>query len=661
MNKNSLFLNTTLFQGKELFLNRNVPSSFYCFDPLDNHKMNNWNPFRPFVLQLVDLSGLDSASVKTLLCLFLSFPISAIFKRLPDSNYRLKNFYIIGASIIYIFFILEIIKGFFVILANALFTYILTRYYKSRFMPWVNLIVLMGVLCINHIYQQFTLIKLNPGEIDYTGAQMVMVMKLSAFGWSYWDGQLFKNDKQKFENELNTYQKSRAIVNHPKLISYLGYVFFYASFVTGPSFDYADYEKFILTDLFDDVPESKKPGKSRKRKIPKSGRVALKKVLQGFFWIGMFVYLTPRITLDYAFSDKFRYTTFGYKLIFMYVLGLTYRLKYYAVWLISEGACIVVGLGYNGYDPVKDKMYWNRVQNIDPVKFELGQNVHDCLEAWNMNTNKWLKNFIYLRTCTRDKNTGKLKAGLIPTIITFATSAFWHGTRPGYYLTFILGAFLQSVGKIFRRNIRPIFISKDGSNVSKFKIYYDIVSLFLTQMAFGYTVQPFVILEFRPSLELWKMCYFWAHVGAAVVFLLFDGPFRKQVVSFFAKYHIPNKTTEPIVKDENDIPIAVKLAHLKDQFDSTTDLLEVFKNSEKKIELPDFDNQEELKENNVIKFDMLEEDFTKLAKEFEEWKEQIWQGKNTHQITDDEFNRIKAALSNFENDLMNYVQPKKQD
>lgn len=614
------------------------------------------NPFRHLVVYLCELTGLDAASIKTLVCLFLSFPVSAVFKRLPDTNYKLKNFYIISASAIYIFFILEIFKGFFVILFNALFTYFLTKYYRSRFMPWVNLFVLMGVLCINHIQAQFDIRELNPGEIDFTGAQMVMVMKLSAFGWSYWDGLLYHKNKDKFETNLNVYQKSRAILHHPSLYSYLGYVFFYASLITGPSFDYADYEKFILTELFDDVPESKQPGRRRKRKIPKSGRVALRKVLQGFVWIGLFVYLTPLITVDYALSEDFRLSkSFIYKLVFIWILGIVERLKYYAVWLISEGACIVVGLGYNGYDPVKDVLYWNRVQNIDPLKFELGQNVHDCLEAWNMNTNKWLKNFIYLRTCTRDKKTGKLKAGIIPTIITFATSAFWHGTLPGYYLTFILGAFLQSVGKIFRRNFRPIFATKDNSNRSPYKVYYDIVSWAITQAAFGYAVQPFVILEFKKSIELWKACYFWVHVGCAIVLFTFSGPFGKQASSFLKKFHLHNK--QMARTEESPIPLAIQLATLKDQFDSTTDLIEVLRSSSSKsnAELPVYDNQEELRDYRVLEFDNLENDFKKLSKEYAEWKDQSLQGKEPLQITEEEVSRMKLALTNLEKDVTAFM------
>lgn len=627
--------------GKRSFIHSNAMTGVY-------------NPFRYLVEYLCSASGLDAASIKTLVCLFLSFPISAVFKRLPDSKYGLKNIYIIVASAIYIFFILEIYQGFFVILGNALFTYYLTRYYKSRFMPWVNLFVLMSVLCFNHIRAQFYIREMNPGEIDFTGAQMVMVMKLSAFAWSYWDGHLYHKDKGKFEKYLNVYQKSRAILHHPKLISYLGYVFFYGSLITGPSFDYADYEKFILTDLFDDVPESKKPGRRRKRKIPKSGRIAMRKVLQGFFWVGLYVYLTPRITVEYSLSEQFRVgKPFVYKLLFLWVLGLVERLKYYAVWLISEAGCIVVGLGYNGYDSKKDKMYWNRVQNIDPMKFELGQNVHDCLEAWNMNTNKWLKNFIYLRTCSRDKVTGKLKVGIIPTIITFATSAFWHGTLPGYYLTFILGAFMQSVGKVFRRNIRPIFATKDNSNISPYKIYYDIVSWILTQLTFGYAVQPFVILEFGKSIVLWKSVYFWVHVGCMIVLFLFNGPFGKSIHLFLKKFYLENKE---IAKSEKPpVPVSIQLATLKDQFDSATDLIDVLKTANSKnAELPEFDNQDEL-ENNVFEFDNLENDLYKLSKEFEEWKSQSLQGKEPKQITEEELNRMKLALTNLENDISDFM------
>lgn len=620
------------------------------------------NPFAAMVEALSSYGGLDTSSSMILTCLLLAFPFSAIFKRLPDASYALKNYYIIVVSAVYIFLILKIYMGFLVLLFNALFTYLLTKYYRSRFMPWVNLIGLLAFLAVSHIKTQFGRLDGLAAEMDVTGAQMVLVMKLSAFAWSYWDGQLYLKDREKFDKELSTYQKSRAIFTHPGLVSYLGYVFFYASIVTGPSFDYSDYEKFILTDLFNDVPDSRKPGRRRKRKIPKSGRVALKKVVQGFFWIGLMMYLSPMFSSAFIVTDEFqKHKPFAYKLVFLWFLGFVERLKYYGVWLISEGACITAGLGYNGYDPKSKKLYWNRVQNIDPIEFEFGQNVHDCLEAWNMNTNKWLKNCVYLRTCTRDKETGKLKTGIIPTFLTFFTSAFWHGTLPGYYLTFIIGAFMQTVGKIFRRNLRPMFISKDGSNVSPFKKVYDLVCWTLTQLSFGYCIQPFILLRLGPSIALWASCYFWVHIGCILVLFIFYGPFGKQVSAFLKQYHLKPIETKAQAQTPDsaslDLPdMSIQLAKLKEQFDSATDLLEVIQrgtNSSSSTDLPDYDNQEELK-STVPEFDV-NTGLDKLAKEMNEWKQQSLKGKEPGQLTEEELLRLKAALSAFENDINNYL------
>ncbi|ODV83815.1 hypothetical protein CANARDRAFT_9106 [[Candida] arabinofermentans NRRL YB-2248] len=603
----------------------------------------SWNPFKTYlVLPLTEISGLDEGNCKILTCLFLSFPISAIFKRLPDQKLNLKNYYIIFISAIYIFLILEIWSGFFVLLFNALFTYILTKYYRSQLMPWVNLIVLMLLLAVNHLKSQFTRVTYDPTAIDITGAQMVLVMKLSAFAWSYSDGMLYHKDITKFNKYFNTYQKSRAVLKHPSFVSFMGYVFFYASIVTGPSFDYADYEKFILTDIFNDVPDSKKPGRKVKRKIPRSGRIALWKVIQGILWAALWIAIKQKITTSYTLSDEFIYhKNFIYRLGFLWILGFVYRLKYYTVWSISEAGCILAGLGYNGYDAKKDKLYWNRVQNIDPYAFETGQNVHDCLEAWNMNTNKWLKNFIYLRTCKRDPETGKVKVGMIPTLITFFTSAFWHGSMPGYYMTFIIGAFMQAVGKIFRRNFRPLFASKDNSNVSPYKFLYDIVCWVVTQASFGYAVQPFVLLELKPSFQTWKANYFWVHIACFSVIIFFDMPIGKKFSKFLAKYHLQPKTQVT--------PISQSLAALKESFDSTADLHEAVK------VLPDFDNQIELQDQNISMPPLgnLSQDFVKLKGEFDEWLSTS--SKDGATIDQSEIDAFKAALSGLDNDVKYYI------
>lgn len=607
------------------------------------------NPFLAFQQYLSGVSGLDLESTKILTCLVVSFPASAIFKRLPDKNILLKNVYIVAVSAIFIAFILQIRSGFFILLFNSMFTYVITRYYRSPLMPWVNFIVLMLLMCMSHLKSQFQ--RLNPDnvDIDITGAQMVLVMKLTSYAWSYRDGILYKKDRNRFNRELNQFQKSRAILSQPSLISYLGYSFFYGSIVTGPSFDFADYQRFILTDVFDDVPAEKRPGKRRKRKIPHSGKVALLKVVQGLFWAALMFVLRPRFPTEYEVTGEFRHErSFLYRICYMWAVSFVFRLKYYAAWSISEASCIVAGLGYNGYDPVKKKMYWNRVQNIDPKAFETGQNIHDCLEAWNMNTNKWLKNFVYLRCCNIDRETGKPSRGVLPTFATFATSAFWHGTMPGYYMTFIAGAIIQTVGRVFRHNLRPMFISKDGSNVSTFKKLYDLVCWVVTQLSFGYIVGPFIFLTFKRSMLLWAGVYFWVHVGSFAVFFIFNGPYAKQVKIFFQNRALRSTALqEPDHGTEKTELQAEKSEKAKDDI--------LTHSNQSLTSLPTFDKQSELHDSvGVLDVDM-ESNIDRITEEFQEWKREATKGKKAQQLTNEEIEHLKEGLTKLQGDLNDYI------
>ncbi|KAM9937238.1 hypothetical protein OXX80_003231 [Metschnikowia pulcherrima] len=463
-------------------------------------------------------AGIDEASFKVLFCTLLSFPFSWVFKRLPDQRYTLKNSYVIGVSAFYIFGILNLRSGLVTLLLSSTGCYFITRYLRTSSMPWVNFLFLMSHLAYSHFSTQFFK-TYDSKVIDITGAQMVMVMKLSAFGWNVYDG--------KRKTSPSDYTQSRAIKKHPNILPYFGYVFFYPSLLTGPAFDYVDYDKFIHGSLFDDVPDQKRPGK-RKRRIPRSGLQALSKTLQGLFWAGLCLQAPKWVTLDHVFSKRFvSEHGFFYRIFYLWVLGISHRLKYYTIWQIAEGACILCGIGYNGYDEETKTFKWNRVQNIDPWSFETGQNVHRCLEVWNMNTNKWLKHYVY----TRIARPGK-KPGFKSTLFTFATSAFWHGTRPGYYLTFVLGAFIQTIGKIYRRNFRPMFMEADGKTPKPSKRLYDIVCYFVTQLTFGFVCQPFVILDFRQSLYCWMTVYFYIPIGIFLTLAVFKGPYKSKAEAF---------------------------------------------------------------------------------------------------------------------------------
>jgi lysophospholipid acyltransferase len=228
-------------------------------------------------------------------------------------------------------------------------------------------------------------------------------------------------------------------------LDFAGYVFFFPSLMVGPAFDFAEYKRWVDTTMFDlpaGVDPSKKPPSRNKRRIPRSGTPAALKAAGGLCWIGLFVLLSRWFYPTILLSNTFGEMAFARRVLTTYLVGLTARLKFYSVWTLSESACILAGLGYRGVDPLTGKVSWDRLQNIKPWVVETAQNSRGFLEGWNINTNHWLRNYVYLRVTPRGN-----KPGFRASLATFTASAIWHGFYPGYYLTFILASLIQTVAK----------------------------------------------------------------------------------------------------------------------------------------------------------------------------------------------------------------------
>lgn len=359
---------------------------------------------------------------------------------------------------------------------------------------------------------------------------MVMLMKLSAFCWNVHDGRL----KQE---SLTEYQRDRAIIQMPSLLDYAGYVLFFPSLMAGPAFDYNDYKKWLETSMFDlppDVDPSKAPPTRKKRRIPRSGRPAAWKAAFGLGWIFLFIKFSSWYNVSFVLSDSFIRYSLLRRIWYVHTLAFTARLKYYGVWSLTEGACILSGMGYNGIDPKTGKTKWNRLENVDPYNLETAQNSRAYLGNWNKNTNVWLRNYVYLRVTPKGK-----KPGFRASLATFTTSAFWHGFYPGYYLTFILAAFIQTVAKNFRRYVRPFFMTPDGAKPTPYKKYYDMTSFLATHLAFCFAVTPFVVLRFRDSITLWSRVYFYCIIGVVASMGFFASPAKQYLIRRINKRNHP--------------------------------------------------------------------------------------------------------------------------
>ncbi|KAF5854615.1 hypothetical protein GGP41_007471 [Bipolaris sorokiniana] len=459
-------------------------------------------------------------ALKLVFSFYLSYPLAAVLKRIPDKDPWKKNLFVISVSMFYLVGLFDLWAGLRTIFISAGGAYLIASKIHSPYMPWIGFVFLMGHMSVNHIYRQAVN---NPSVFDITGAQMVMVMKLTAFCWNVQDGRLADSD-------LTDFQREHAICTMPSLLDYTGYVFFFPGLMAGPAFDYADYSQYISTTMFTLPPgtdPSRAPPTRKKRKIPRSGVPAAIKAAYGTLWLVAFIKFSSWYYPAFYLGGEWMHYTFLRRVWQLYMLGLTTRMKYYAVWSLSEGACILSGIGYNGLDPKTHRPKWDRLTNIMPLEIEKAQNARAYLGYWNINTNSWLKNYMYLRVTPKGQ-----KPGFRATLATFVTSAFWHGFYPGYYLAFVLAAFVQTAAKNGRRLVRPLFLTPDGKSPLPSKRYYDVFTMVLTQTVFAFVVAPFILLGFSDTIKVWARVYFYALIGVAASYALFSRsfPFRKMLV-----------------------------------------------------------------------------------------------------------------------------------
>ncbi|TAQ85623.1 1-acylglycerol-3-phosphate O-acyltransferase/1-acylglycerophosphocholine O-acyltransferase [Chlorociboria aeruginascens] len=485
--------------------------------------------------------GASTDEIKLITSFILSYPFAALLKRVPDEKPALKNIFIIGTSLFYLVGIFSLWTGIRTLAVSSIGAYCIAHFIQGPLMPWIGFVYLMGHLSISQLARQFAN---DPGVVDITGAQMVLVMKLTAFCWNVADGRLPEKD-------LSDFQKERAIRQLPSLLDFIGYVLFFPSLFAGPAFDYVDYKCWIETTMFEIPPgvdPSKRAPTRKKRKIPRSGTPAAWKAAGGVCWILLFLKLSGWYYPELLTGEE--YMTYGFinRVWILHMLGFTTRLKYYGVWALTEGACILSGLGYRGVDPVTGKVSWDRLCNVNPWGVESAQNTRAYLGNWNINTNNWLRNYMYLRVTSRGK-----KPGFRASMATFVTSAFWHGFYPGYYLSFILASFIQTSAKSssflsystvaksltliidFRRYLRPFFLDPKTSQPTSSKVYYDIFSYLATQLAFSFTTAPFCLLTLSGSFRVWSRVYFYAIVGVILSTAFFASPAKARLTEALNK------------------------------------------------------------------------------------------------------------------------------
>ncbi|KAJ2546851.1 Lysophospholipid acyltransferase, partial [Coemansia sp. RSA 1933] len=456
------------------------------------------------------LGGIPVDRIATVVAVLLSYVMAHVYRHIPASrDGRYKHLYSIASSVVLFGVVQEQYWGLVHLFGGALAVYALMAGLQGRAMVAAVFVAAMAHMSYSQIRRQMAEAEAaeDGGYVafDHTGAQMVFVIKVTSLAWCIDDG---RRQKQQPSEQLTAYQKKNAIAQTPRLLEFLGYVFFFPGLAVGPAFELATYRRMVQLD--------------NARVLRTQTFRAYRKLIEGFFWMGVYVVYGGKLSFPLMSTDKFAvaYPLFASRMLYMCAAGVVTRTAYYAAWKMSEGACIVASLGFDGIseadpaDPI-----WMDIANVHVRGVELGTSLKQLIDSWNIGTNTWLRHHVYLRIQQL-----RPKRDAAATIVTFLVSAWWHGFYPGYYLTFVLAAIASNAARALRRSLNPLVaITSDASPRKRaVKHMYDVAGWALSKYTLDFAVTPFVALTLSASLRAWRSHYFVVPIGVLAINLILN-------------------------------------------------------------------------------------------------------------------------------------------
>uniref|UniRef100_A0A0N5A2T0 Lysophospholipid acyltransferase n=1 Tax=Parastrongyloides trichosuri TaxID=131310 RepID=A0A0N5A2T0_PARTI len=432
---------------------------------------------------LANILGVDVNSANFVLTICFSIGLGKIFSKylgVKEVGVDVRSFYILIWGIILCYFMYG--RGIIHPLVMALSNYFIMCYASKDMISTLCFILPLTHLLIIHLLRFYYV---SSYTMDITSVLMMMVQKCCLIGFAYSDGILCHVDNRKKSN-------LKSIEEIPKIHIYLSYMFNFQSLLTGPSFEFGEFKKYLEGTNY----KERKDKKSNVEEIIKS------KLIQGFAFLAVYLifknYTCDKVLEPHIYSLPF------FKWLFVCQIGIiALHCRYFFAWYLADAICNISGFGFNGYDD-KGEEKWDLCTNVDPMKVEFSLSLKETIDNWNIGTCKWLRITVYDRL-----------PGSSGTYATFILSAIWHGFNPGYYVTFTIASLFISASRTFRRYFRPLCIKTKET-----KIIYDIFTFTVTRLAIIYGAIPFTVETLYNSYTYLKEFYFAGHIIALLIIYL---------------------------------------------------------------------------------------------------------------------------------------------
>lgn len=431
-------------------------------------------------------------------------------------------------------------------------------------MPLFAFLTLMSILSYTHIIRQFSSFDIGTFTnfaMDHSGTIMMMIIKLCTFPYDIHDSysllkgihsdiktvdpedgtttdsstssvtdtknegnSLRRSPRKQLENlkKINASKSSpytlpdpreKALVleKYPTPLEFLSYALLFPGVLVGPTLNFFEFRQFMSGEMFKplsfEIPGSGDTlmliSKLKRDRINRFIRV----ISISLFFCLLHAFFRDRYPIPWLVGAEFISLPIWQRILMTHLTILVERSKYYFVWGISEASYILMGLGFK-WNEKDGTIHQNGMENVNPLIIETSYDFRGLINAWNVCTSSWLHTYIYTRIRHKYKKDGSSSRA---NLLTNLTSAFWHGFYPGYYLMFICAGWLTIVSRLFYKKFTWPF----SENSKRIVCYLSIVVMC------DYLFVPFMLLNWKESIQYWDSMSYFGHWALLIITILF--------------------------------------------------------------------------------------------------------------------------------------------
>lgn len=446
------------------------------------------------IMNLSEAIGFDVETLQYTLGMFLCYPLGIIMASLPYGKTKHLFSFLLGAFLLQFTIGVQWIHQ----LITSIICYFLFLILPSSVSKLAVPIFCMIYMTAGHLHRQY--INYLGWDMDFTGPQMVITIKLYSLAYNLFDGDELNKKGKDGVGRATKKCIPFAVTKLPGLLEFLGYTFCFSNVLAGPAFEYKIYaDACDGTLLYKDGDVTKPRGNIPSKLWPTLKPFLLCLIHMAIFVVGggMFPILDttdpqnnlPVVISDSMLNDNPWWYRYGYAWIALFCI----RQKYYFAWKNAEGANNIWYAGFEGFDNEGKVLGWDNANNTNTLQFEFAPNLRTLSAEWNRKTANWLNRYVYIRTG------GSLTA-------TYAMSAFWHGFYPGYYFFFLSVPMITMCERVGRKKLTPTFKPILGNT-----LWY-ILCWASTSFVVQYMVMSFQLLAFDWGLTYWKSQFYFGHI-----------------------------------------------------------------------------------------------------------------------------------------------------